>query len=303
MSVYTVDYGHTLSGGDTGARGNNLAEENITREIGNLVVQGLRKEGHTVYPIQLDYANTMVESLNYRVNKIISINPTQSISIHINAATSIEATGVEVWGDNLCKDMCLRISDNISKEFGIANRGFKNGCEDLALVGLYGLSNIPALLVECFFISNTKDCSKYNAQKYADCIVSGILNKKLEVNKFPLPLKMKSDAMTYDGEVKIYNKGDLLTADAENQFGYCIELDGKRCWVEKANVKLLGLTDERYRRFRLQVTEYPCRVWTKEIKPFYKDELITARFEMSGYYALDIDGVRAYIRKNAAMNR
>ena len=120
---------------------------------------------------------------------------------------------------------------------------------------------------------------------------------------FPLPLKMASDAMTYDGEVKIFNKGDLLTADAENQFAYSIELDGKRCWVEKANVKLLGLTDERYRRFRLQVTEYPCRVWTKEIKPFYKDELITVKWEMSGYYALDIDGARAYIRKNATINR
>lgn len=120
---------------------------------------------------------------------------------------------------------------------------------------------------------------------------------------FPLPLKMKSDAMAYDGEVKIFNKEDLLTADAENQWAYAIELDGKRCWVEKANVELLGLTDERYKRFRLQVTEYPCRVWSKEIKPFYKGELITAQWEMSGYYALDIDGARAYIRKNATVNR
>ena len=122
-------------------------------------------------------------------------------------------------------------------------------------------------------------------------------------SSFPLPLKMSSDAMSYDGEVKIFNKGDLLTSDAENQWAYAIEFDGKRCWVEKANVELLGRTDERYRRFRLQVIDYPCRVWEKEIKPFYKDELITARFEMSGYYALDIDGVRAYIRKNATMNR
>ncbi|WP_084767072.1 peptidoglycan recognition protein family protein [Clostridium nigeriense] len=141
-------------------------------------------------------------------------------------------------------------------------------------------------------------------QRFLNMIQSelDILNR---TNKsiFPLPLKMKSDAMSYDGEVKIYNIGDLLTADAENQFAYSIELDGKRCWVEKANVKLLGLTDERYRRFRLQVTEYPCRVWTKEIKPFYKEELITAQWEMSGYYALDIDGARAYIRKNATMNR
>lgn len=179
MSVFTVDYGHTLSGGDTGARGNGLIEERLTREIGNLVVKGLRKEGHTVYPIQLDYSNTMVESLNYRVNKIINIKPDQSISIHINSHSGTSATGVEVWGDNLCKEMCIRICNNISEEFKLANRGFKNGCEDLALVGLYGLSNVPALLVECFFISNPNDCSKYNAQKYADCIVAGILNKKI----------------------------------------------------------------------------------------------------------------------------
>ncbi len=120
---------------------------------------------------------------------------------------------------------------------------------------------------------------------------------------FPLPLKMKSDAMSYDGEVKIFNKGDLLTADAENQWAYAIELDGKRCWVEKANVKLLELTNDRYKRFRLQVTEYPCRVFAKEIKPFYTGEAITVQWEMSGYYALDIDGARAYIRKNATMNR
>lgn len=128
------------------------------------------------------------------------------------------------------------------------------------------------------------------------------LNKPNNSN-FPLPLKMKSNAMSYDGEVKIFNKGDLLTADAENQWAYAIELDGKRCWVEKANVELLGPTDERYQRFRLKVKEYPCRVWSKEIKPFYKDELITVIFEMSGYYALDIDGARAYIRKNAVTNR
>lgn len=199
MSVFTVDFGHTLSGGDTGARGNGLIEEKLTREIGNLVVQGLRKEGHTVYPILLDYAYSMVESLNYRVNKIISINPTQSISIHINAATNVEATGVEVWGDNLCKDMCIRISDNISKEFDLDNRGFKNGCESLALVGLYGLSNVPALLVECFFISNSKDCGKYNAQKYADCIVAGILNK--EINNVIKEEKKVKGIVIYSNDV------------------------------------------------------------------------------------------------------
>ena len=130
-----------------------------------------------------------------------------------------------------------------------------------------------------------------------------LFNTPVEVDKFPLPLKLINDAMGYDDEIKIYNVGDLLTSDSENQWAYAIELDGKRCWVEKANVKLLGLTDDRYKRFRLQVTEYPCRVWGKEIKPFYQGECITAQWEMSGYYALTIDGARAYIRKEATTER
>lgn len=205
MSVFTVDYGHTLSGGDTGARGNGLVEERLTREIGNLVVEGLRREGHTVHVIQLDYANSMTESLNYRVDKIISINPDQSISIHINAFTNSDANGVEVWGDNLCKDMCVRIANNISNEFNLTNRGFKNGVEDLALVGLYGQSNVPALLVECFFITNQSDASKYNAQKYADCIVAGILNKSMAQYA---PKKEEIDMqkiVVYHGDVDLFS--------------------------------------------------------------------------------------------------
>ncbi|MBB6623840.1 N-acetylmuramoyl-L-alanine amidase [Clostridium gasigenes] len=179
MAVFTVDFGHCLSGGDTGAGGNGYREESLTRLIGNLVIIGLRNYGHTVHAIQLDYANSVAESLNYRVNRILAINPTQSISIHINAGGG---TGVEVWGDNLCKDMCNRICSNISNQFDMDNRGFKNGCEDLALVGLYGSSSIPALLVECFFIDSLADCNKLNIQKYADCIVAGILNQAVEKN-------------------------------------------------------------------------------------------------------------------------
>ena len=215
MSVFTVDYGHTLSGGDTGARGNGLVEEKLTREIGNLVVEGLRREGHTVHVIQLDYANSMTESLNYRVDKIISINPDQSISIHINAFINSEANGVEVWGDNLCKDMCVRIANNISKEFNLTNRGFKNGVEDLALVGLYGQSNVPALLVECFFITNPSDASKYNAQKYADCIVAGILNKSM-VQYAP-----KKEEVDMDKAVLYYGDADVFSAILVAQKNQC----------------------------------------------------------------------------------
>lgn len=239
MSVFTVDFGHTTSGGDTGARGNGFIEELKTREIGNLVVSGLRSLGHTVHIIELAYASTMAESLNYRVNRIIEINPDQSVSIHINSSVNITATGVEVWGDNLCKDMCNRICANIANEFNIPNRGFKNGVESLALVGLYGQSNIPALLVECFFLCNANDCNKYDAQKYADCIIAGILNKEVNIEE----PKVKGTGFSNQGELKVDSSIRLAAtaeqlADAQYKFWVCDR--SSNTWSVLQNYALKG---------------------------------------------------------------
>lgn len=278
------------------------------RKVKDALIKYLKQLGHEVLDVTPGNMDTD-NDLMYGVSKANSWGADIFISIHFNKAYNSYngAIGTETWvyskTDNikLDEEVAGRIVDRIGA-LGFVNRGIKERTD------LYELkaTKMASVIVEVCFVEATEDVNLYKRlgpDRIGQTIAEAIANKKVEVSKFPLPLKMVSDAMSYDGEVKIFNKGDLLTADAENQFAYSIELDGKRCWVEKTNVKLLGLTDERYRRFRLQVTEYPCRVWAKEIKPFYKDELITARFEMSGYYALDIDGARAYIRKNATSNR
>jgi hypothetical protein len=278
------------------------------RKVKDALIKYLKQLGHEVLdvtPGNMDKDNDLV----YGVSKANSWGADIFISIHFNKAYNSYngAIGTETWvysksdAIKLDEEVAQRIVNAIGA-LGFVNRGVKERSD------LYELkaTKMASVIVEVCFVEATEDVALYNklgADVVGKAIAEAISGNKIEVSKFPLPLKMKSDAMTYDGEVKIFNKGDLLTADAENQWAYAIELDGKRCWVEKANVKLLGVTDERYRRFRLQVTEYPCRVWSKEIKPFYAGELITARFEMSGYYALDIDGARAYIRKNATINR
>lgn len=285
-----------------------IDETTEDRRVKDSVIKYLRELGNDV----LDATPGNMDSdsdLAYGVNKANNWGAELFISIHFNKAYNSYngAIGTETWvyskRDNIKQDeeIALRIVNAIAG-LGFKNRGVKER------IDLYELkaTKMASIIVEVCFVEATEDVALYRKlgpDAIGKAIAEAISNKKIEVSKFPLPLKMKSDAMSYDGEVKIFNKGDLLTADAENQWAYAIELDGKRCWVEKANVKLLSLTDERYRRFRLQVIDYPCRVWEKEIKPFYKDELITARFEMSGYYALDIDGARAYIRKNATSNR
>jgi hypothetical protein len=285
-----------------------IDETTEDRRVKDSVIKYLRELGNDV----LDATPGNMDSdsdLAYGVNKANNWGAELFISIHFNKAYNSYngAIGTETWvyskRDNIKQDeeIALRIVNAIAG-LGFKNRGVKER------IDLYELkaTKMASIIVEVCFVEATEDVALYRKlgpDAIGKAIAEAISNKKIEVSKFPLPLKMKSDAMSYDGEVKIFNKGDLLTADAENQWAYAIELDGKRCWVEKANVKLLGESDERYKRFRLQVTEYPCRVWSKEIKPFYAGELITAQWEMSGYYALDIDGARAYIRKNATMNR
>lgn len=285
-----------------------IDETTEDRRVKDSVIKYLRELGNDV----LDATPGNMDSdsdLAYGVNKANNWGAELFISIHFNKAYNSYngAIGTETWvyskRDNIKQDeeIALRIVNAIAG-LGFKNRGVKER------IDLYELkaTKMASIIVEVCFVEATEDVALYRKlgpDAIGKAIAEAISNKKIEVSKFPLPLKMVSDAMSYDGEVKIFNKGDLLTADAENQFAYSIELDGKRCWVEKTNVKLLGLTDERYRRFRLQVIEYPCRVFAKEIKPFYTGEAITVQWEMSGYYALDIDGARAYIRKNATMNR
>ena len=285
-----------------------IDETTEDRKVKDSVIKYLSAQGHEVLdvtPADMDTNSDLV----YGVSRANNWGADLFVSIHFNKAFNLYngALGSEAWvyskNDNITLDE--KVAERIvytMAELGFKNRGVKESAE------LYELraTKMASVIVETCFVEATEDVALYKKlgpDTIGKAIAEAISDKRIEVNKFPLPLKMKSDAMTYDGEVKIFNKGDLLTADAENQWAYAIELDSKRCWVEKANVKLIGESDERYRRFRLQVIESPCRVWSKEIKPFYKDELITARFEMSGYYALDIDGVRAYIRKNATTNR
>ena len=285
-----------------------IDETTEDRKVKDSVIKYLSAQGHEVLdvtPADMDTNSDLV----YGVSRANNWGADLFVSIHFNKAFNSYngALGSEAWvyskNDNITLDekVAERIVNTMA-ELGFKNRGVKESAE------LYELraTKMASVTLETCFVEATEDVALYKKlgpDTIGKAIAEAISDKRIEVNKFPLPLKMKSDAMTYDGEVKIFNKGDLLTADAENQWAYAIELDSKRCWVEKANVKLIGESDERYRRFRLQVIESPCRVWSKEIKPFYKDELITARFEMSGYYALDIDGVRAYIRKNATTNR
>lgn len=168
--VFTVDYGHALIG-SVGARGNGYKEEEENRIIGRLVTNKLRSLGHTVHEVYLDNAANVVVDVNYRVNRINTIKPDLSISIHLNSFTDEFSNGVEVWCKENSKTRAQKILNEIAN-LGFRNRGILDGTTSKGLVGLYGGST-PALLVECCFISNKDDMERYNPEKIATAIVKG----------------------------------------------------------------------------------------------------------------------------------
>ncbi|MGG7211981.1 N-acetylmuramoyl-L-alanine amidase [Clostridium nigeriense] len=284
-----------------------IDETTEDRKVKDSVIKYLKELGYEVLdatPGDIDSDSDLI----YGVNKANNWGADLFISIHFNKAYNsyTGAIGTETWvyskNDNYNDEEYAQRIVNTIGALGFKNRGVKTSTE------LYELkaTKMPSIIVEVCFVEATEDVALYKKlgpDAIGKSIAEAIANKKVEVSQFPLPLKMISDAMSYTEQVKVYAKGDLLTADAENQWAYAIELDGKRCWVEKENVKVIGESDSRYRRATLKVTVQTCRAFAKEVKPFYKGEMITATQEVSAYYILNIEGQNVYIRKNAVTNR
>jgi N-acetylmuramoyl-L-alanine amidase len=169
--IITYDFGHG-TGQDRGASGYRN-EEHDCREYGALVIQKLRKLGHTCYDCTpaASPALTLGQSLAYRVNKANSIGSQLHICMHVNAFQTDKATGCEVeYASAAGQAYASKISAEISAALGLTNRGAKSQ------PGLYVLkyTNMTAILIEPFFCDNKNDCAKYNAEKLATAIVKGI---------------------------------------------------------------------------------------------------------------------------------
>ncbi|ARC84550.1 N-acetylmuramoyl-L-alanine amidase family protein [Clostridium argentinense CDC 2741] len=172
-----IDYGHTLRGYDTGAVGNGLKEQDITREVGKIVTSKLRILGHTVIECAIDSANSVNESLSYRVNTANSNNADLFISIHVNAGGG-QGTEIYTYNNDIFTE-AQKTLNNIAA-LGFNNRGIKDGSN------LYVIRNTKAkaMLIELFFIDSidVELYKKVGAERLANAIVKGITGKAMANN-------------------------------------------------------------------------------------------------------------------------
>lgn len=177
-----IDMGHNLSQAkDTGAVCNGMTEDQFTMEIGLRLKSILENNGIMVInttPSPSSTTDSVKDSLDRRIDVANQNNVDLFLSIHLNSASS-DASGVETWIKNdKSKNFGQRIVDNIANDIQIPNRGVKIS-SDNHRGDLYVLknSNVPAVLIECFFLTSQEDVKKYNVDKLANSIANAVITE------------------------------------------------------------------------------------------------------------------------------
>ena len=192
--VVYIDAGHDY-GGDRGAVRviNGVTYDETTLNIAEYLRTELINRGYEVImarrmgerPTSSNYR----ESLWNRINAANNANADFYISIHQNTSTTTSANGVEAYYSsvkpdslndityklNTSKAVAASISSGIASALSMTNRGAK---DDEFMVVKY--TNMPAVLVECGFISNENEAKKIsdssNQKKIASVIADSIHN-------------------------------------------------------------------------------------------------------------------------------
>ena len=180
IKIY-IDQGHNPVNPNAGAEGNGLREQNIVYTIGQELATLLRANGNFEVRLSRPTPETQLgtsnaTSLAARVNDANSWGADYFISLHNNASELAAATGSEAFaysrnsrGFALGEDILA----GLAAETGLPNRGM------FTRPSLYVLkrTNMPAVLVELGFITNSRDARLMNEQPqlFARGVYDGIL--------------------------------------------------------------------------------------------------------------------------------
>ena len=174
--IIGIDCGHSLNSSDYGASG--IKEEsNLTREVGNKVIELLTNKGHEVINCTVDYCDSLNDSLYRRYNTANVNNCDYFISIHFNAFNG-SAHGTEILYCSDTDEKMERILNNFVS-LGFTNRGLKQRTNLAVLKN----TNMRAMLIECCFCDSAEDMNIYNVDSFSKAIVEGFLGETLSVGQ------------------------------------------------------------------------------------------------------------------------
>lgn len=110
--------------------------------------------------------------LNKIVKRVNDSNYDLSISVHLNAANTDAAEGVEayLWNPGNTDGIACKVASkwlNKMEHLGYRNRGIKWG-QTLKVINS---TKCPSILLECGFVTNPRDCNLFDATEIAKAII------------------------------------------------------------------------------------------------------------------------------------
>jgi hypothetical protein len=155
-----------------------LDEVNEDRAVKNKLIELLRANGNTVYDCTDDYSTTQNKNLSSIVSKCNAHTVDLDISIHLNSARNDrvgdgKCGGVEVYGyDDRIYGVAYKIAENIANTLGIGFHGSPVKYEkDLRVLRE---TKAKAILIECCFVDDRDDVSRWDSTKCAMAIASAL---------------------------------------------------------------------------------------------------------------------------------
>ncbi len=177
-----IDQGHNPTGSpNAGAFANDLHEEDITYQVGAYLAELLRNDSRFDVRLSRPTPTTVLgtssaSSLRQRVEMANSWPANYFISIHGNSNPNPDINGTEIYlyrYGTQSEWLAQQIMTGITEAVGTKNNGIRIN------PSLYVLrrTNMPSLLIELGYLTNTADAQKLRdmQQQFANGIYQGIL--------------------------------------------------------------------------------------------------------------------------------
>ena len=178
--IVVLDIGH--GGSDSGAVANGLKEKVVNFNQGMALYRLL--EADPTIKVYMTRETDVYPTLQFRSALANEIDADLFVSIHNNAA-SASVSGAETLyfpstTDTRGKTMAQLVQNAIVNNCGMGNRGIK------ARSDLYVLrtTNMPAILIETGFLTNTRDASRINTSSFINTWSKAVYNAIVEGFKF-----------------------------------------------------------------------------------------------------------------------
>ncbi len=180
-----IDPGH--GGPDPGAQGNGVSEEVVNLNVSLELARLLREAGFEVRLYRTTSDENVLENKNADLrNRAETANRWGAdyfISIHTNSSERPAAQGVEAYVYRLgttAERLAQSIVDSVSQNLGSVNRGVMQ-----ANFAVLRRSDMPAVLVELGYLTNSTEALNLNSPAWQRAVASAIFEGIVDYTGYP----------------------------------------------------------------------------------------------------------------------